>query len=86
MQEIDVPDLWRTWGRRVHDRRRALTLTQAELGQRVGSSAQRISQVENGVHGTPDELRVRIAVELETTVAALFPYPLPEPAQDRGAA
>lgn len=85
-----MPDLWRTWGRRVHDRRRALTLTQAELGQRIGSSAQRISQVEHGIHGTPDDLRVRIAAVLETTVDALFPYPPPEPvaesAQDRGAA
>lgn len=86
----DVPALRREWGQRVRDRRHALELTQAQLGQRISSSAQRINQIEHGRGGTSDGFRLRLAAALGTTVGDLFPYPTPEPiadpAQDRGAA
>lgn len=86
----DVSALWREWGQRVRDRRHALELTQAQLGQRIRSSAQRINQIEHGECGTSDDFRLRLAAALGATVNDLFPYPTPEPvadpAQDRGAA
>lgn len=63
-------------GRRIHRRRRALGLTQAQLGAAVGSSFQQIQKYECGANRMSAAKAWEIAKALDMPIEALFDAPL----------
>lgn len=62
-------------GGRVRQRRKALRLTQPQLGELVGVPFQTISKVETGQIDARDYLKAAIAIRLAMEVDDLFPWP-----------
>ena len=56
----------------IHDRRKALGLSQQELAKRCGVSRQTINAIENNKYDPTLALAFALARELETTVDDLF--------------
>ncbi len=54
-------------GARIRDRRKSIDLTQRELGDRVGISAQQIQKYEKGSNGVSAHIMHKIAEALETS-------------------
>jgi putative transcriptional regulator len=63
----------------LHDHRKRLGLTQAELATMAGVSRKTINTVENGVFIPSTVLALRLARAFETTVEALFELSAPRP-------
>lgn len=63
------------WGHRVRLARLAKGWTQAQLATEAGSTPGHVSNIELGRTSVSDDLRMRLATALGTTVAELFPYP-----------
>ena len=56
----------------IHDRRKALGLSQEELAKRCGVSRQTVNAIENNKYDPTLTLAFHLARELETTVDQLF--------------
>ncbi|MFO1012893.1 MAG: helix-turn-helix transcriptional regulator [Caulobacteraceae bacterium] len=59
-------------GLRVRVRRKALSMSQTELGNRIGVTFQQVQKYERGVNRIAGSTLVRVAQALETTVSALL--------------
>ena len=59
-------------GLRVRVRRKALTMSQTELGNRIGVTFQQVQKYERGVSRIAGSTLIRVAQGLDTTVAALL--------------
>lgn len=70
-----MKELWRSWGEQVAKARVEEGLSQRKLASLVGVSPSAINHLEHGDNGTSDSLRIKLAKQLHTQVAALFPYP-----------
>lgn len=77
-----MPDdeLLKGWGARVRRARTELGWTQSDLADRAKTSKAHVSNIEVGRTSVSDDLRMRLAAALNTTVAELFPYPDQAPA------
>jgi transcriptional regulator with XRE-family HTH domain len=62
-------------GERLRRRRETLALTQKQLADAAGTSQQHLSFIERGAVEPRNDLKIRLAQALETSVADLFPYP-----------
>jgi transcriptional regulator with XRE-family HTH domain len=58
-------------GTRIRRVRRSLTVSQTALAERLGISFQQVKKYEHGVDRVSASMLVRIAAQLDTTVAAL---------------
>ena len=56
----------------IHERRKALGLSQQELAKRCGVSRQTINAIENNKYDPTLALAFALARELETTIDVLF--------------
>ena len=74
--------LYAEWAKTLRAHRLEKGLSQTALADAAGSTKAHISNIERGLTGVGDVLRVRLAAALDTTAAELFPYP----DSDRGAA
>ena len=72
--------LYAGWGARLRQERIAAGFTQQALALAARTTGAQISNIERGVSGASDSLRIRLATALQTTVADLFPYPDAVPA------
>lgn len=69
-----------SWGDEIVRRRKAANLTQKDLAALIETTQQHLSLIERGSVSPGDDMRIRIAAALQTTVAELFPYPDQVPA------
>lgn len=67
--------LYAEWANRLRTRRLAASLSQAALANAADITSAHISNIERGVTGVSDQLRMRLAAALGTTAGELFPYP-----------
>lgn len=83
----DVHALRASWGAQLRARRLECGLSLREAARQADISAPYLLALERGEYGPSDDIRLRLATTLATTVGDLFPYPtFARPAQDRGAA
>jgi transcriptional regulator with XRE-family HTH domain len=73
-------------GARVRNRRKALGLSQTELGHRIGVTFQQVQKYERGVNRISGSTLVRVAKGLETTVGILVGEPEAEAEGDEAKA
>lgn len=76
MNEAPATRIAKNWGARLHDRRRDQGLTQETFADMVGRDQTTISRYERGEGPWTPEAMLLFAVALDTTVAALFPWPV----------
>jgi transcriptional regulator with XRE-family HTH domain len=69
-----------TWGDEIVRRRKAADMTQRDLAAKVETTQQHLSLIERGAVSPGDDMRLRLAAALDTTVAELFAYPDEVPA------
>jgi transcriptional regulator with XRE-family HTH domain len=67
--------LYADWARQLRSHRIEAGLSQTALADAAGSTKAHISNIERGITGVSDMLRMRLAAALGTTAAELFPYP-----------
>lgn len=67
--------LYADWARTLRTHRLAAGMSQSALALAAGSTKAHISNIERGLTGVSDMLRMRLAAALNTTAAELFPYP-----------
>ncbi|MCK9929995.1 helix-turn-helix domain-containing protein [Frankia sp. Mgl5] len=86
----DVYALRASWGTQLRARRLERGLSLREAARQADISAPYLFALERGEHSPGDDIRLRLATTLGTTVGELFRYPAPEPiatpAQDRSVA
>jgi transcriptional regulator with XRE-family HTH domain len=68
------------WGAEIVRRRKESGLSQKELADMAGTTQQYLSVLERGTVSPGDDLRMRLASALGTTVGELFTYPDSVPA------
>ncbi len=78
---MEIAEVRRAFGKRVQTIRKRQGLTQEELAQQIGKSADTISNIERGFSSTRIETAVRIADTLGTTLSDLFDFQAVPPAQ-----
>jgi transcriptional regulator with XRE-family HTH domain len=73
MEDLDLTRRARqAFGRAMRQRRKALGLSQEELGDRAGLEQSYISNIEAGVRNVSIDNIARIAKSLDVEIAALF--------------
>lgn len=75
MERGPLQEVRKDWGGLVRDRRLALNLTQVQLAAATGIDQGTISRIEQGKAPFTDEQKLALAMALQTSIAALFPYP-----------
>ena len=73
-------ELHKSWGRKVRDRRQAMSLSQDQLAELVDVRQATISRIESGSQCPSDAVKARLAGALGMTMEQLFPYPAVKPA------
>lgn len=68
--------LWKIWGDRIANRRKALGFTQASLARDMHVSQGTVSKWENGTLAPDDATKFRLAELLNRSVTELFEWPL----------
>lgn len=72
---MDTTSLRVEWGSRVRRRRGARALSCRRLAALADIDPGNLSGIETGRRSTSDEMKLRIAAALDTTVGELFPWP-----------
>lgn len=67
--------MWPTWGARVRNRRTARGMSLIRLSRVASVDQGSLSKIERGLRYPSDEVRLRIAIALETTHDDLFGWP-----------
>lgn len=67
--------LYQDWAKTLLAKRSEAGLSQSELAAMAGCTKAHVSNIERGVSGVSDTLRMSLAAALGTTTAELFPYP-----------
>ncbi len=71
---MEIAEVRRAFGKRIQTLRKRQRLTQEELAQQIGKSADTISNIERGFSSTRIETAVAIADKLGTTLSDLFDF------------
>lgn len=71
---VPATTLEAVWGANVAERRKALRLSQRQLGEMAFTTQQTIWKIERGLITPRDSLKIRLAQVLGCKVGELFPW------------